>query len=152
MGIRTSHLQHHFQMDIWSLQQSSWLPLTTGKTPQDRPATVNMLSATILIGLHSTPEVALLSTPPQKILLHNHSQMLLHKMPDTPSTTPKSLATDRLQALLQMQKWIHSVNKSPNDYQTESTQTQSWPLLKCERITLQTYHRLKLEISGSCDT
>ena len=38
---------------------------------------------------------------------------------DTTNTTPKSLTMDRLQALPQMQKQIHSVNASPNDCQME---------------------------------
>ena len=92
-------------MDIRSPNQSSWFPLMTGRLPQDRPVTVQMLSAPTLDGLHSTPGVELLDTPPQKILLHNHSQMQLHQVSLTHQALhQKPLTTDRLQALLQMQR------------------------------------------------
>ena len=50
MGIRTSHIQHNFQMDIWSLQQSSRLSFTPGRITPKRPPTINLLSATHCVG------------------------------------------------------------------------------------------------------
>ena len=71
--------------------------------PQDRPATINMLSATKLDGpafntrsrttQHSSSE----DTIPQK-------DAIPPDVTATPSTTPKSLTADRLEVLLQMQK------------------------------------------------
>ena len=73
------------------------------KLPQDRPATINMLSATNLDGpafntrsrttQHSSSEDI---TPQTDAVEPN--------VTDTPSTMPKSLTVDRLQVLLQMQK------------------------------------------------
>ena len=65
--------------------------------PQDRLATINMLST---MSLHSTPEAEQLNEPHQRIPLHDIDPNIL----DTPSTTPESLTMERLQALLQMQK------------------------------------------------
>ena len=94
MGIRTSQLQHSFQMDIWSLKQSSQLPFT--ELPQDRPATIQMLSATkleepafntrIRTALHTTTVDP--TTQPQ-------SDAVTPDVTDTPSTTLKPLTTDR---------------------------------------------------------
>ena len=71
--------------------------------PQDRPGIINMLSATNLDGpafntrsrtaQHSSSE----DTTPQ-------TDVVTPNVTDTPSTTPKSLTADRLEALLQMQK------------------------------------------------
>ena len=71
--------------------------------PQDRPATVNMLSATSLDG----PAFNTRSRTAQCISSEDttsQSDAVTPDVTDTPSTTPKSLTMDRLQALLQMQK------------------------------------------------
>ena len=71
--------------------------------PQDRLTTVNMLSATNLDGpaFNTRSRTAQCTssedTTPQ-------SDAVAPDVIDTPSTTPKSLTMDRLQALLQMQK------------------------------------------------
>ena len=54
--------------------------------------------------LHLKPEAELLSILPQKILLHNQSNTVTPDVTNTSNTTPKSLTTERLQALLQMLK------------------------------------------------
>ena len=73
--------------------------------PQDRPATVQMLSATNLDGPAFNPR--------SRTAQHNttedptpqpQSDAVTPDVTDTPSTTPKLLTTDRLQALLQMQR------------------------------------------------
>ena len=75
----------------------------TSGIPQDRPATVNILSATNLDG----PAFNTRSRTAQCTSSENttsHSDAVTPDAIDTPSTTPQSLASDRLQALLQMQK------------------------------------------------
>ena len=72
---------------------------------QDRPATVKMLPATNLDGpalntRSRTAQCKITEDPtPQP-----QSDAVTPDVTDTPSITPKSLITDRLQALLQMQK------------------------------------------------
>ena len=71
--------------------------------PQNRPTTINMLSATHSDGpafntwnkmvQHSSPEDTTTQT-----------DVVAPDVTDTQSTTPKSVTADRLEALLQMQK------------------------------------------------
>ena len=73
------------------------------KLPQDRPATVNMLSATNLDG----PALNTRSRTAQHTLSEDTIQQTDAVEPNvtgTPGTMPKSLMVDRLQELLQMQK------------------------------------------------
>ena len=104
--------------------------------PTDRPAPINMLSATNFdqpafntrrrTAQHSSSE----DTTPQR-------DVMAPDMTDTQSTTPKSLTADRLEALLQMQKMD--------------------PF--CKHISLHTYkgtasqthHRLRTKILGASD-
>ena len=61
---------------------------------------------------------------------------------DTPSNSPKSLTTDRLQALLQMQKtdpFCKCISKKTVKWKI--TKTQGQPLPTCKGTTLQTHHR-----------
>ena len=107
-------------MDIWNLQQSSWLPLNLVELPQDRWATINMLSATNLDGpgFNTRSRTAQCTSTEDTTSL---SDAVAPDVTDTPSSTPKSLTADRLQALLQMQtnpfckqisKWL-SNGKTP---------------------------------------
>ena len=73
--------------------------------PQDRPATVIMLSATNLDGpAFNTRSRTSQHTSTEDTTPQPQSDAVTPDVTDTPSTTPKSLTTDRLQALLQMQK------------------------------------------------
>ena len=54
--------------------------------------------------LHSTPEVEWLSAPTEDTISQLQSDAVTPHVTDTPSTTSKSLTTNRLQTLLQMQK------------------------------------------------
>ena len=103
MGIRTSHIQHNFQVNIQSPQQSGRCLSLLVELPQDRPATINMLSATNFDGptfntgsrtvQHSSSEDTTSQT-----------DAIAPDVTDTQITTSKSLTADRLGALLQMQK------------------------------------------------
>ena len=71
--------------------------------PQDRLATINMLSATNLDGpAFNTRSRTAQCTSSEDTTFQ--SDAVAPDVSDTPSTTLKSLTTDRLQALLQMQK------------------------------------------------
>ena len=124
MGIRISYLQHYFQIDIWSLNKATNCLSQLVEWPQDRPATVNMLSATNLDG--STPEVDLLSAPPQKILLHNYSQMQLHQM----SLAHQALYWNHWPQIdyshyYKCREQIHSVSASPNLYHEKASKLEA---------------------------
>ena len=71
--------------------------------PQDRPATVNMLSATNLDGptFNTRSRTAKCNSSEDNT---SQSDAVALDVIDTPSTITKSLIADRLQALLQMQK------------------------------------------------
>ena len=103
METRTNHIQYNFWVDIWSLQQSSWMPFASSRITQDRLATINMLSATNLDGpafntrSRTVQHSSLEDTTPQ-------ADAVELNVTDTSSNTPKSLTVDRLQALLQMHK------------------------------------------------
>ena len=90
-------------MDILSLQQAADCLSHLVELPQDRLATVKMLSATNLDG----PTFKTRSRTAQHTSSEDttsQSDAVAPDVIDTPSTTPKSLTMDRLQALLQMQK------------------------------------------------
>ena len=70
------------------------------KLPQDRPATVNMLSATNLDG----PALNTRSRTAQHTSSEDTTQQTDAVEPMSLHTRPKSLMVDRLQELLQMQK------------------------------------------------
>ena len=71
--------------------------------PQDRPAPINMLSANNLDGTaFNTRSRTAQHTSPEDTT--SQSDAVAPNVIDTPSTTPKSLITERLEALLQMQK------------------------------------------------
>ena len=91
----------------------------------DRPATIQILSATNLDGpTFNTRSRTAQHTSTANPTSQPQSDAVTPDVTDTISTTPKSLTADRLQALLEMQKeQIHSVKTSPNDCQIESTQT-----------------------------
>ena len=79
----------------------SWLV----ELPQDRPATVNMLSATNPDRpAFNTRSRTAQCTSTEDTTSQPQSDAVTPDVTDTTSTTPKSLTTDRLQALLQMQK------------------------------------------------
>ena len=90
-------------MDIWSLNKAADCLSHLVELPQDRPATISMLSATNFDGppfntrsrtaQHSSSE----DTTPQ-------ADAIAPEVTDTQSTTPKSLTADILKAFLQMQK------------------------------------------------
>ena len=71
--------------------------------PQDRLASINMLSATNCDGpaFNTRSRIAQCSSSEDTTL---KSYVVEPNVIDTPSTTPKSLTVDRLQAFLQMQK------------------------------------------------
>ena len=72
--------------------------------PQDRPATVNMLSATNLDGpAFSTRSRTAQLTTTEDPTLQPQTDAVTPDITGTPSTIPKPLTRDRLQALLQMQ-------------------------------------------------
>ena len=89
--------------------------------PQDRPATINMLSATNLDGPAFNPKGRTAQSSSSEDTTPE-TDAVDPNVIDTPSTTPKSLTADRLQALLQMQTPIHSVKESQNDCQMEKHQ------------------------------
>ena len=77
----------------------------TIELPQDRPATGNMLSATNIDGhAFNTRSRMAQCTSTEDATSQPQSNAVTLNVTDTTSTTPKSLTTDRLQALLQMQK------------------------------------------------
>ena len=79
----------------------SWLVELT----QDRPATVNMLSATIPdAAAFNTRSRTAQHTTTEDPTSQPQSDAVTPDVTGTPSTTPKPLTTDRLQALLQMQR------------------------------------------------
>ena len=89
-------------MDIWTHNKAADCLSRLVELPQDRPATVIMLSVTGIDGpafntrSKSTQCTSLEDTTSQ-------SDVVTPDVTDTPSTTPKSLTIDRLQALLQKQ-------------------------------------------------
>ena len=121
--------------------------------PQDRPATVQMLSTTNLDGpafntRSRTAQCNTTNPTPQP-----QSDAVTPDVTDTPSTTPKPLTTDRLQVLLQMQRtdpFCKHISKCLIKW--ISTQTQSRSLLTCESLTLHTGHGFIPKILGSCHT
>ena len=73
--------------------------------PQDRPATVNMLSATNLDApAFNTRSRTAEHTTTEDPTSQPQSDTVTPDVTGTPSTTPKPLTTDRLKALLQMQR------------------------------------------------
>ena len=90
-------------MDIWSPQQSTRFFVCLVELPQNRPTTINMLSATHSDGpaFNARSRVAQHSTPEDTT---QQADAAAPDVTDTQSTTPKSLTADRLEALLQMQK------------------------------------------------
>ena len=73
--------------------------------PQDRPTIVNMLSATNPDGpAFNTRSRMALHISTEDTTLQPELDAVTPDVTDTTSTTPKSLSTDRLQALLQKQK------------------------------------------------
>ena len=79
----------------------SWLV----ELPQDRLATIHTLSATSLDGpAFNTRSKTAQHTSMEETTSQPQSDAVTPDVTDKPSTTPKSLTTDRLQALLQMQK------------------------------------------------
>ena len=90
----------------------SWL----GELPQDRPATIRVLSTTNHEGpAFNTRSRTAQHTSTEDPTSQPQSNAATPDVTDIPSTTPKSLTIDSLQALPQCRKQIHSVNTSPND-------------------------------------
>ena len=88
--------------------------------PQDKPATVQMLSATNLDGpAFNTRSKTAQCTSTEDPTSQPQSDTITPDVTNTSSTTPKSLTTDRLQTLLQMQRTDPSVHAFPNDCQRE---------------------------------
>ena len=73
--------------------------------PQNKPAIVQMLSATNTDGpaFHTRSRTAQCNIT-ENPTLQPQSDAVTPNVTDTPSTTPKLLTTDKLQALLQMQR------------------------------------------------
>ena len=64
-----------------------------------------------------------------------HSQMLPQMYPEAKDPTPKSLTTDRLQALLQMQKTDPFCKQNIQvTIEWESTTTQNWSFHTCTEV------------------
>ena len=83
--------------------------------PQDRPATINMLSATNFDG----PAFNTRSRTAQHSLSEDtipQTDDIAPDVTDTQSTTPKSLTADRLETLLQMQKVKHQTTRLISSY------------------------------------
>ena len=90
--------------------------------PQDRPATVNMLSATNLDRpSFNTRSKTAECTCTEDPTLQPQSDAVTPDVTDTPITTPKPQIDYRHSYKCREQ--IHSVNASPNDYQIKNTQT-----------------------------
>ena len=89
--------------------------------PQDKQATVQMLTATNLDGptFHTGSRTAQHNITEDLTLQlkMNSVTSVITTVQDTPDTTPKLLTTDRLQALLQMQRTNPFLNALPSIYQ-----------------------------------
>ena len=103
MGIELATYNITFKWITGSYNKAADCLLHLVELSHDRPATINMLSATNLDG----PAFNTRSRTAQ----HNSSEdttpqtdTVVPDVIDTPSTTPKSLTVDRLEALIQMQK------------------------------------------------
>ena len=109
------------KVNRWGLELATynitfeWIPGTWNKAadclsqlvelPEDTPATIQMLSATILDGpAFNTRSRTTQCIPTEDPTTQSQSDSVTPDITDTPSTTSKSPTPDRLQALLQMQR------------------------------------------------
>ena len=110
--------------------------------PQNKPTTINMVSATHSNGLafitrsRTAQESSSKDSTPQ-------TDAVVPDVTDTQSTTPKSLSADRLEALLQMPKDGSILQMYFKvTVKQKSTKAWSWSLHKCKWTTLETCNRL----------
>ena len=114
--------------------------------PQDKTIPVHMLTVT----KHDGPTFYIRS---QTHLCHSSSTPTLHPQPDitpdvstTASPTPKSLTEDRLQTILQMQKWTPFAGEYPNAYQIERHLYMKLTFSTHQGTILQTCDRCQPEV------
>ena len=142
-------------MDIWSLQQSSWLPLMISRVASGQASNsqFNMLSAT---NLHrpafNTRDRTAQHTSTEDTTPQPQSDAATPDVTDTPTTAPNYWPQIEYRHSCNAENGSILQMNCQMTVKWKNTQTWSWSLLTCESFTLQTYYRHKSEISGSSYT
>ena len=103
-GLELATYNITFEWISWAHNKAADCLSRLVELPQDRPATVQMLSATNLDGPAFNTRSRTVQCNTTNPTPQPQSDAVTPDVTDTPSTTPKPLTTDILQALLQMQR------------------------------------------------